>query len=429
MFLPKQFALWSIEEWLHHLEHRNGQEIQLGLTRIRIVAQKMELLAQPAQVITVTGTNGKGSTVTALETIYHQAGYKVGAYTSPHLMRFNERIRVGTLPMSDTAICAAFTAIEQAREETVLTYFEMATLAALWHFKHAQLDLIILEVGIGGRLDATNIVDADLAIITTVDFDHQDYLGSTLEAIGAEKAGILRKNTPFIFADSNPPQSILEAANQLNASTYLYGREFGFQDNEDMWVVRTVAKSVTLPKPAIQLKSAAAAIMATQLLQERLPVLDSHLAAAMQAIFIAGRLQWVRGTVDILYDVSHNPQSAQLLASTLKQSPTKQKTFAVFSALKDKDIVGLITPLKDCINRWFPAQLDNKRAASRTTLLDALRTAEIVTEICYDSPLIAFEAALNQAQPGDRIVVYGSFYTVGQVMASQVTSFEMKEIV
>lgn len=420
---------WDLNYWLNHLENRNTKEIQLGLTRVRQVAEILGVLTPDCKVVTVTGTNGKGSTVTALETIYHKAGYKVGAYTSPHLIRFNERIRVAMTPISDEAICLAFGAIEKVRKELVLTYFEMATLAALWYFKQQNLDIIIMEVGIGGRLDATNIIDPDVSIITTVDFDHQEYLGTTLEAIGYEKAGILREKKPFIYADTNPPMSLLHAAARLGSSSYLYSKDYFFDDHIDGWELSWLENKYQLPKPHIQLKSASAAVMTSFLLHEDLPVSDEHRAQAMRDLFIAGRLQLIKGDVDVLYDVSHNSQSAQLLASTIKQLGRTTKIHAVFSALKDKDILGLIIPLKDCVDRWYPAQLDNKRAASTSTLLATFTKAELLVDICYTSPLIAFETALNQAEAGDLIVVYGSFFTVSQVMTAQYALLDQKEII
>ncbi|WP_273199163.1 MULTISPECIES: bifunctional tetrahydrofolate synthase/dihydrofolate synthase [Legionella] len=413
----------SLDEWLHDLETRNTQEIQLGLTRISEVAKKLGLHHPGCPVITVAGTNGKGSTVTSLETIYHVAGYKVGAYTSPHLIQFNERIRVNLSPIADDDLCQAFSIIDAAREKTSLTYFEMTTLAALWYFKKMDLDIIILEVGLGGRLDATNIVDAELSIITTIDFDHQDYLGTTLDAIGYEKAGILRPGKPFIYADINPPSSITNAAMQLSAPAYFYGQGFVIQEQDSVWSLHyneqlTLTSVSGLPKPSIQLKSAAAAITACLLLADVLPVAHTHFQTAMQRIFIPGRLQLHEDTVSILFDVSHNPQSVKLLADNLHRLQ-KAKVHAVFSALKDKDILGLILPLKDCVDCWYPAQLDGKRAATADCLLTFFKDAEIPVEICYNNPLVAFETALKQAKPGDLIVIYGSFFTVSHVMANR----------
>lgn len=418
---------WNLTHWLHHFETRNTEEIQLGLTRISLVAQRLELLSPECKVITVTGTNGKGSTVSALESLYHCAGYQVGAYTSPHLIQFNERIRINKKPVSDEALCVAFRHIEQARADIVLTYFEMATLAALWLFNQHPLDLMILEVGIGGRLDATNIINADVSIITTVDFDHQDYLGTSLEAIGFEKAGILREGKPFIYADYNPPLSILDKAKRLDAKGYLFARDYQLNEALNSWQLSTPMGELQLPKPTIQLKSAAAALIATELLQRELPISKEQKQQAMQEIFIAGRLQFIEGPINVLYDVSHNPQSATLLANKLKSLNGNKKIHAVFSALKDKDLLGLITPLKDQVHHWYPAQLENKRAISSGELLEKFADADLFLDICYTSPLTAFAAALDNAESGDLIVVYGSFYTVGQVLAAQHKLFAEKE--
>lgn len=410
----------DLAQWLSDLETRNTQEIQLGLERIREVAQKLQLDVATCPVITVAGTNGKGSTVAALEQIYHDAGYKVGAYTSPHLLQFNERIRVGKKPIAEHDLCQIFHCIEQAREATVLTYFEMTTLAALWHFKQNALDVLILEVGLGGRLDATNILDADVAIITTIDFDHQDFLGNTLEAIGYEKAGILRQGKPFIYADTHPPAAIMEIAVALSSQTYYLGAEYIIEENSVDWSLHYGLRTLNhLPKPTINLKSAAAAIVASIILESRLPISMEQIQKALPHIFIPGRLQLEEGLVSVLYDVSHNPQSVCLLASKLCELNTQGKVHAVFSALKDKDILALLMPLKEYVDCWYPAQLDSKRAISANLLLSYFKNAEISGEICYNNPILAFETALNQAQPGDLIVVYGSFFTVGHVMAAR----------
>jgi dihydrofolate synthase/folylpolyglutamate synthase len=415
--LYKPWSEWNLNQWLNNLENRNIQEIQLGLTRIMEVAKKLDLHISACKVITVGGTNGKGSIVGALETIYHTAGYKVGSYTSPHLIYYNERIRLNLIPITDADLCNAFHLIEEVRGQTHLTYFEFATLAALWYFKKQKLDILILEVGLGGRLDATNIIDADLSIISTIDYDHQDYLGSTLDAIGYEKAGILRQGKPFIYADDNPPSSIVNVAKDLAVPFYLYGKDFSMQEQDDFFEISFFDKQIkNLTKPKIQLKSASAAIVASLLLENELPVAHEYLSIAMNDIFIAGRLQLIQGSMGILYDVAHNAQSARLLAKTIKTLNIKGQIHAVFSALKDKDIIGLIYPLKDCVDRWYPAQLDNKRAASATLLLSIFKEAGVCIEFCYNSPLVAFNTALNQAKTGDLIVVYGSFFTVSQVM-------------
>lgn len=421
---------WTLNQWLIDLENRHPKEIQLGLTRITSVAKRLNVLTPDCKVITVGGTNGKGSTVSALEALYHHAGYQIGVYTSPHLLTFNERIRVNLNPITDAELCAAFMRLDEARGDTFLTYFEMTTLAALLHFKDYPLDLIILEVGLGGRLDATNIMNPDVSIITTIDFDHQDFLGNTLDAIGFEKAGILRETKPFIYADLNPPESILQVAKHLNVSSYCYGIDYVIHEHAHDWELQYASHSLShIPKPRIQLKSAAAAMMACIVLKDDLPITDQQYREAMDKVFIPGRLQLVQqGHVAVMYDVAHNPQGARLLADTLKKMRWKGHIFAVFSALKDKDILGLILPLRDCVHRWFPAQLDNKRASDADLLLSKFRDAEINVEICYTTPLSAFDSALNQAEEGDLIIIYGSFYTVSHIMTAQHKILELKEI-
>lgn len=426
--MSKNWSDWDLNHWLTVLENRHKEEIKLGLTRIRAIAQSLDLLNPKSQVITVAGTNGKGSTVSALETLYQGAGYKVGAYTSPHLLRYNERIRMNLEPIPDDALCQAFRLIEKARGSVTLSYFETTTLAALWYFKEHAMDLMILEVGLGGRLDATNIIDADLSIISTIDFDHQEFLGDTLEAIGFEKAGILREGKPFIYADNNPPASIIKQAERLHCPSYFYDNEYAFVENARDWVFTGLGHSLTLPKPHIQLKAASAAIMASFLLNEVLPLSYAHRVDAMTKISIPGRLQLCPGDVSVLFDVSHNPQSARLLAKHLLTLGVKGKIHAVFSALKDKDIFGLILPLKDCVDNWYPAQLDYKRAASAEEILSNLRQAEIISNFCYNSPLIAFNAARSQSKSGDLIVVFGSFFTVSHVMSAEYSTLMRKEI-
>lgn len=425
MDLRTQHAKQTLSQWLDYLEKNSpSHKIDLGLKRIAEVAKRLNVHYPNAKVITVAGTNGKGSTVNALECIYHSAGYKVGSYTSPHLVYFNERIKLNLKPISNEALCEVFSLIEAARDSIDLTYFEFTTLAALVYFKQQDLDVIILEVGLGGCLDATNIIDTDLALITTIDYDHQEYLGTTLNQIAYEKAGILRQGKPFIYADNNPPSSLLEVAAERDAPSYLYGRDFNFYDtDEECWRFSSMNTQVEgLKKPLIQLKSASAAIMACRILESSLPVPLAANYHAMALIFVPGRLQVQRlaeKSINILYDVSHNIQSVQLLAQTIRDFPQRRKVHAVFSALKDKDILGLITPIKDCIDHWYLAQLDNPRAASADYLLSLGKKAEILAEICYTSPLVAFEEAMNQASAGDLIVVFGSFVTVGQVISSQ----------
>lgn len=419
----------DLAQWLDVLENRHSVEVHLGLKRVSEVAQKLKLLTPCAKVITIAGTNGKGSTVAALENIYRTAGYKVGAYTSPHLLQFNERIRINLKPIADKALCSIFALIESARGSIMLSFFEVATLAALCYFDQQQVDVILLEVGLGGRLDATNIINTDLAVITTIDYDHQQYLGNTLEAIGFEKAGILREKKPLVYAADNPPESILQQAQLKQVPYYQFEKDYFFEEQQECWTYHGLERTLKqIPKPTIQLQSAAAAISACTLLHHHLPVLDEHIKSAMTKVFVAGRLQLHSGPVSILYDVAHNRQSVLLLAKSLRKIAVKGKVHAVFSALKDKDLLGLILPLKDCVDRWYPAQLDYKRAATSEQILSILNQAEIFADFCYNNAQAAFEAAEEQADDGDLILVYGSFFTVSHVMSAQLTTLEQQEV-
>lgn len=405
----------SLSQWLIYLENSHSQEIQLGLTRVRQVASDMGLLQPACPVITVAGTNGKGSTVAALEKLYLTAGYRVGVYTSPHLHQFNERIRINAQSISDQALCAAFSHIEKSRGSTPLTYFEVATLSALWYFNAHSLDIIILEVGLGGRLDATNIIDSTVSIITTIAFDHEAWLGNTLEAIGLEKAGIMRKDKPCIYADTHPPASILHQAEALQVPLFCIEKDYQIQESAQTFTLCWRDKQWTLPKPAIQLQSAAAALIAVDLLQDSLFVDMRSMQTAMENIGVPGRLERLEmDGITLVLDVSHNPQAAQLLAKTLS-TISANRIHAVFSALEDKNLSGLIQPLRDCVDHWYPAQLNNKRAASADQLTRSFADLHMKTEAWYASPNAAFAAAKLQAQTGDLIIVYGSFFTVAAI--------------
>ena len=371
-------------------------------------------------VITVAGTNGKGSTVAMIEAIYCEAGYRVGAYTSPHLLFFNERIRLNKQSISDDALCRAFTLIEQTRGLIHLTYFEMATLAALLTFKQSKLDVIILEVGIGGRLDATNIVDADLAVITTVDFDHEDYLGNTIEAIGFEKAGILRQNQMAIYADVTIPASIVRRAQDLNVNIMRLNQDYSYEiDNNQLNVSFASGESIALPIPNLHLNAAVAGVVASQWLMDRVPVNPSSLEQAMETIYLAGRQQVIYDTICTVLDVSHNPQAVKLLVTrvqaVISDRPTG-KVYAVFSGLKDKDLYGLIHPMHSLVDDWYSAVLDSNRAASRSDLTDAFEKSVGILPHFHNSIALAYQAAKQRAEPGDIIVVYGSFFVISPVI-------------
>lgn len=406
----------TLQAWLFELEHRHVQEIQLDLSRVSLVGSDLELLHWDCPIITVAGTNGKGSTVAALESLYVSAGYRVGSYTSPHLLTFHERIKYNRIPISDDDLCNAFAAIEAASLVS-LTYFEVTTLAALWYFKSLSLDVLILEVGMGGRLDATNALDADLAIITTIDLDHQAFLGETREAIGFEKAGIIRRGKPVLFADDNPPDSVVSQAKLLDAPLYRFNSDYSFEVTDERLTVRVSStKSLTVPKPALHLKAAAAALVATECLQFRLPVSLIAQQEAMQVVSIVGRQQVVKGDTITVFDVAHNPQAVLALSDFIRAYKPKRRVHAVFSCLKDKDLCGLIKPMRELVAVWYPAVVSGVRAATASRLLDAYQVQQITVDLCYDDPRMAYEAALQNTVPGDLIVVYGSFLTVSAVI-------------
>lgn len=407
----------TLVDWLNELENRHQQEIQLGLSRVQAVANTLDLVFSETIVITVAGTNGKGSTVALLESMYHAAGYSVGSYTSPHLIHFNERIKLNQIPLTDAELIEAFEAIEAARRLTHLTYFEMTTLAALWHFRRCSLDVMILEVGLGGRLDATNIIDSDLAIITTIDFDHESYLGHTLEAIGHEKAGILRKKMPCIYADKEPPLSITKQAVLLDAPLLINGEDYTYQTVGDLFYLYYKEQTFVFPKTHFHNNSLAAALMATFSLNKTLPLNATQRATGIKNTVLAGRLQWLKTPIKTLVDVAHNPQSARYLADYLATIDFKGKVHAIFSALTDKDIDGLIFPLKDQVDYWYPALLSTKRAASKEQLLTSLTHNDVKTKLCYNTPVLAYQAACQHIAPDDLIVVYGSFFTVSAVVS------------
>jgi len=417
----KPYGDWVLSEWLEFLENRHQQEIQLRLANAQDVAERLNLLDLRVPVITVAGTNGKGSTVAALVAIYKAAGYRVGSYTSPHLLHFNERICVNQEPINDVALCNLLIRIEEARAETSLTYFEAVTLAGLLYFSESALDVIILEVGLGGRLDATNMIDADLAIITTVDLDHQHYLGPDKESIGYEKAGIMRPNTHCVYADESPPMSVLAHATAINATMYCLGVDYSLHaDHNALQISQRDGTSITVPLPNLNQKAAAAAIVASSLLTDKLPVNQQNWVSAMQHVHIPGRQQWVHGDVVVLYDVAHNPQAALLLADLVRQHRPKGAIHAIFSGLQDKDLGGVIRPMLPLVDHWYPALLSGKRAAGEQ-LLKAVFAAELgYSPTCFQDPLAAYDQVMQCAKEGDLIVIYGSFLLVSAIMGRSV---------
>ncbi|MEN5266727.1 bifunctional tetrahydrofolate synthase/dihydrofolate synthase [Stenotrophomonas sp. TWI587] len=410
----------TLSDWLSYIEQQHPATIDMGLDRVRTVAQAMGLGAPAERSIVVGGTNGKGSTVAFIEAIARAAGWKVGAYTSPHLLRYNERVRIDGQDATDDDLMAAFNAIEDARGATTLTYFEYGTLAALQLFAKAGLDLAVLEVGLGGRLDAVNIVDADVAVITTVDIDHSDWLGEDREAIGTEKAGIIRGWKPVILGEIDPPSSVLARAYLVGANAIRGGSDF-FADAIDgeRWRWRDVGFRIELPHPSlrgpIQRANAATAIAALRALDRPLP--RTAFIEGVAAARIRGRLQaFDREGVEVLVDVGHNPQAARELAAALKASRVTGNTLAVFAALQDKDAAGVVDALADQVQQWHLAGLEGARAQSAEELRARLAGTAAAGGMAHATVVDAVQHAVTQAKAGDRVLVFGSFHTAAQAL-------------
>jgi dihydrofolate synthase/folylpolyglutamate synthase len=417
----------SLAQWLAHIERQHPQAIAMGLERVREVAGRMGLERPAKKVITVAGTNGKGSTVAFIEAIARAAGWSVGAYTSPHLLAYNERVRIDGRDATDDALVAGFEAVEAARGDTLLTYFEYGTLCALWLFQRSRPDVAILEVGLGGRLDAVNIIDPDVAVITTVDLDHQDWLGNDREAIGREKAGIARAWKPLVLGEDDPPASVLRHAYAVGASAVRANCDFFFErmpfasNEESRWRWREVGWQVELPLPQLaapaQLRNAATAIAALRALHR--PVPKAAIAQGIATAHVGGRMQrFEQVGVAIVLDVAHNPQAARELAQWLTANPCPGRTYAVFAALGDKDLHGIIAALAGHIDRWLLAGIDDAgpRGLAVADFAQRLAGTAAAHGVGYATAREALPAALAQAAPGDRILVFGSFHTVAAAL-------------
>ncbi len=413
-------ASGSLSDWLAYLETRNREPIVLGLDRVQVVRTALDL--EPVfPVVTVGGTNGKGSTCAFLEAILLAAGYRTGCYTSPHLLRYNERIRVGGAEAGDADIVDALARVEAARRDIPLTYFEQGTLAAMLLFQRAGVDVAVLEVGLGGRLDAVNAWDADCALVASVDLDHQQFLGNDRESIGFEKAGIFRAGRPAICGDLQPPESLLKHARELAAPLRRLGEDIRVEFQEGHWSCR-VADAVfpALPRPVMagahQYGNAACALAALHSLRERLPV---SMAAIRQGIAGArqpGRFQVVGHAPLRILDVAHNPHAAQALAANLADLPPTGRVFAVFSLLADKDLEGVVVPLRPRVAHWHVAGLNVPRGLSGDVLQSGLAALGCAAT-CHDSIAEAWRAACRLAGPADTITAFGSFHAVAGVLA------------
>jgi len=414
----------SLADWLAYLEQLHPTAIDMGLDRVRAVAARMAMTRPAPLVVTVTGTNGKGSTCAFIASLLNAQGLKVGSYSSPHLLRYNERVLLSGREASDAELCEAFAVVEAARGEISLTYFEMGTLAAFWLFERAGLDAVVLEVGLGGRLDAVNIVDADLAVITNIGLDHADWLGNSRESVAYEKAGILREGKPALCGDLDPPQPLLDHANSLSAPLLLRGRDFDLAMGAGDWHWRGVDAAGAplelhgLPLLTLPMENAALALQAYAMLG--LPWDPARLARALLQTRVVGRLDsrqvlWNGRRIALLLDVGHNPHAAAFLAQRLEQRPVAGTRLAVFGLLADKDLAGVLDALVPSISDWAVAPLPTPRTQSATQLAAALlERGASVSE--YATIEQALEAQCARAESVDEILVFGSFYCVAAAL-------------
>jgi dihydrofolate synthase/folylpolyglutamate synthase len=412
----------SLQDWLKWQESLHPLVIDLGLERASQVfgALNPDYIKPPT--ITVAGTNGKGSTVAYLESIYTAQGYRVGAYTSPHILKYNERIKIDGKPVPDDEICKAFARIESVRGDTSLSYFEFGTLAALDIFHRAGVDVQLLEVGLGGRLDAVNIVDPDVALITSICIDHIEWLGGTREAIGREKAGIFRAATPAITGDPEPPESLVQSAREQHAKLYCIGKDFGYKKQATGWDWYFADQQMLqLPEPGLkgehQYRNASSVILAVTQMAEILPVTEASIKQGLKNVHLAGRFQLIDGEIPVLLDVGHNPQAVRTLAEYVTTVFPGKRIHAVFSMMKDKDIAGVIEIMHPVVYDWFFAPLANPRAATESVMRDIFSQSS-VTNVSFGFSNFneAFLAAKNQSQHGDLLLVFGSFFLVSECL-------------
>ncbi len=425
----------TLQDWLAHCESLHPTSIEMGLERVQAVARRLGLrFACP--VITVAGTNGKGSTCAMLEAVALQAGYRPGVYTSPHLVHFEERCRIHGEIVSPEALVAHFERVEAAREGVSLTYFEFTTLAILGLMAGAGLDVAILEVGLGGRLDAVNIVDCDCAVITSIDLDHMDLLGADRESIGREKAGILRAGKPAIVSDPMPPQSVLDRAAEIGADLWTLGRDFNFSGDKQQWAWAGRGRRYAgLAYPALrganQLLNASGVLAALEALRSLLPVTAQAVRNGLAMVELPGRFQIVPGQPALVLDVAHNPHSVAALAANLDAMGFYPTTHAVFGAMADKDLAPMLRKLGPLVDRWYFTDLPTARADSAAGLLAKWRAQETRKDVdasTHADPMAALAAAVAAADPADRIVVFGSFYTVGGVLKDGLPRLQAKHL-
>ncbi|MDO8439328.1 MAG: bifunctional tetrahydrofolate synthase/dihydrofolate synthase [Telluria sp.] len=424
----------TLPAWLALLESRHAEvHIDMGLERVRAVKERMAL-AFACPVIMVAGTNGKGSTCSMLEAILLRAGYKVGLYIKPHFLDFNERARINGDMASDAALVASFDAVEARRGDIDLTYFEFTTLAIMHLLSQSNLDVAILEVGLGGRLDAVNVIDADVSIVTSVDIDHTDYLGETREEIGFEKAGIFRPGRAAICSDPVPPKSLVAHAEAIGADLWLLGRDFNYSGDKQQWNYggrEQRRNSLAYPslRGANQLLNASAALAALEVLRMRLPVGAQDVRTGLVVVELPGRFQVLPGRPTVILDVAHNPHAASALALNLGNMGFHPYTYAVFGIMQDKDIAGVVAPMAQYVDHWCVAGLPSARSADAAALSEQLSRLPLgdakpgeKSVAAFPDPAQAFANAMSRAGENDRIVVFGSFYTVAGVMAARKSS-------
>ena len=412
----------TLSEWLKYQESLHESPIDLGLERVGQVASRMGVPRIQSPVITVAGTNGKGSCVALLESIFIEAGYRVGSYTSPHIMCYNERIRINRELISDKALCDAFERVDRARNSISLSYFEFGTLAAFDLFQRADLEVMILEVGLGGRLDAVNICDADVALITSIALDHTNWLGPDREAIGFEKAGIMRSGIPVVCGDFDPPMSIKRRARAVKAPLFNAGVEYKFRRQFKRWSWYGPFNNWSdLPMPGlageVQLQNAATVLMCISLLQERLPVDLCAIQSGLKNADIPGRFQRIHGRVETILDIAHNPAAARVLATALHEEQVEGHTHAVFAVLSDKDAVGIVQAMRKCVDYWYLTEVESMRAMPFSELVEATRDQLSGAQVDgFSDASQAYQEAYVRAQEGDRIIVFGSALIVEPIL-------------
>lgn len=422
--VPDTARFRTLPEWLHWQESLHYPAIALGLDRCRGVAQRLGLLPAPFTVLTVGGTNGKGSCTMLLDLILRTAGYRVGKYTSPHLLRYNERICINGAEVDNAALCGAFDRVDRARGEVTLTFFEFGTLAALLLFRDAGVDVAVMEVGLGGRLDAVNILDADAALISTVDLDHEAWLGPDRECIGGEKAGIFRGGRPAVCADPDPPDSVLRVARDVGAQLFLAQRDFDYSGSGTTWDWQAgETRLAGLPVPGLQhasqIQNAAGVLMTLRSVADKHPVSDAAIRAGLAKFAIPGRFQVVPGEVSVVLDVAHNPQAARALATNLGRMPCTGTTRAVLGMLRDKNHAAFVGALASHVGEWHVATLEGERGFPGQELARIVKSAAPGAAVSISADVAsALRSAQSSARPGDRIVVTGSFVTVGMAMAT-----------